>query len=109
MANEHARLINRLLMPAGVLLIAGTVFGVGGYVLMPDANTLSLPSATLASVGMVCALASGVEAVRALLAYWRWLSGRGEACRECGAPVVAPCLALFPFRCIQNRRHALDD
>lgn len=106
--NEHARLVNRMLAPAGALLILGTLLGVAGYLLMPDPETLALPAVVLSGAGLVLAVASGVEAVRALLAYWRWTRGTDAPCPRCGAPVVAPCLALLPFRCAADRHHSLD-
>ncbi|SEO79074.1 hypothetical protein [Aquisalimonas asiatica] len=105
MWHDHARLVNRMLVPAGVLLILGTLSGVTGYLLMPDPETLSLPAALFAGGGLVLAVASGVEAVRALVAYQRWLGGRDEACQRCGGPVVAPYLALLPYRCVRDRSH----
>ncbi|WP_290631396.1 hypothetical protein, partial [Aquisalimonas sp.] len=76
MWHDHSRLVNRMLAPAGILLILGTVLGVTGYLLMPDPETLSLPAVLFSGAGFVLAVASAVEAVRALLTYRRWLGGR---------------------------------
>lgn len=108
MNNPELRLISRMLAPAAMLLLAGTLLVSVGYLLAPGEGVVAPAAIAVSSVGMITAIASAVEAVRAFIACQQWWRGRGEVCPECGAPVVAPLLAVLPFRCLADKGHRLD-